>query len=91
MRLLWPSNSPDLNMIEPCWFWMKRHTTKHGPITSQDQLKEAWIKCWQEMPQERIQAWIERIVLHIKEVIKLDGGNEYKEGRLKGRSKNRVH
>ena len=70
---------------------MKRYTTKHGLITSQDQLKEAWIKCWQEMPQERIQAWIERIVLHIKEVIKLDGGNEYKEGRLKGRSKNRVH
>ena len=27
-RLLWPPNSPDLNMIEPCWFWMKRHTTK---------------------------------------------------------------
>ena len=19
MRLLWPGNSPDLNMIEPCW------------------------------------------------------------------------
>jgi hypothetical protein len=40
-RLLWPANSPDLNMIEPCWFWMKRYTTKHGPITSRDQLKEA--------------------------------------------------
>ncbi len=23
-RLLWPGNSPDLNMIEPCWFWMKK-------------------------------------------------------------------
>jgi hypothetical protein len=70
-------------MIESCWFWMKRYTTKHGPITSRAQLKEAWIKYWQEMPQERIQAWIERIELHIKEVIRLDGGNEYKEGRLK--------
>ena len=30
MRLLWLLNSPDLNMIEPCWFWMKRHNTKHG-------------------------------------------------------------
>jgi hypothetical protein len=39
----------------------------------------------------RIQAWIERIILHIKEVIILEGGNEYKEGRLKGQAKNRVH
>ena len=81
-RLLWPPNSPDLNMIEPCWFWMKRHTTKHGAITSQVQLKEAWIKCWKEMPQERIQAWIVRIIEHVKEVIQLEGRNEYCEGIL---------
>jgi hypothetical protein len=29
-QLLWPGNSPDLNMIEPCWMWMKRETTKQG-------------------------------------------------------------
>ena len=90
-RLLWPPNSPDLNMIEPCWFWMKRHTTKHGPITSRAQLKEAWIECWKEMPQERIQQWIERIVDHVQEVIQLESGNEYREGRLKGKEKLRVH
>jgi hypothetical protein len=43
------------------------------------------------MPQEKIQAWIERIIVHIKDVIRLEGGNEYKEGRLKGKAKNRVH
>jgi hypothetical protein len=78
-------------MIEPCWFWMKRKTTEKGLITSKAKLKEEWIKCWEEMPQERIQAWIERIKIHIQEVIRLDGGNEYKEGRLKGKGKNRVH
>lgn len=26
----WPSNSPDLNEIEPCWYWMKSHVTKHA-------------------------------------------------------------
>ena len=43
------------------------------------------------MPQEKIQAWIERIIAYIKDVIRLEGGNEYKEGRLKGKAKNRVH
>src|SRR5271170_5385240 len=30
LQLLWPGNSPDLNMIEPCWMWMKRRTTRNG-------------------------------------------------------------
>jgi hypothetical protein len=77
-------------MIEPCWFWMKRHTTKKGLITSREQLKQGWIKRWKEMPQENIQAWIERIISYIKDVIRLEGGNEYKEGRLKGKVKNRL-
>jgi hypothetical protein len=70
---------------------MKRQTTKHSAITSWAQLKEAWIKCWKEMPQEKIQAWIEKIVIHIQEIIRLEGGNEYQECRLKGKLKNRVH
>ena len=78
-------------MIEPCWFWMKRKTTEKCSITLRAKLKEEWIRCWKEMPQEKIQAWIERIKFHIQEVIRLDGGNEYKEGRLKGKAKNRVH
>jgi hypothetical protein len=43
------------------------------------------------MPEVKIQAWIERIIAHIKDVIRLEGGNEYKEGRLKGKAKSRVH
>ena len=71
-------------MIEPTWFWMKRDTTKRGPITSNKDLEKEWIRCWIDLPQTKIQAWIERIIIHIQEVIRLDGGNEYKEGRLKG-------
>ena len=33
VKLLWPSNSPDLNAIEPAWYWLKRETTKRG-VTS---------------------------------------------------------
>jgi hypothetical protein len=43
------------------------------------------------MLQEKIQAWIERIIAHIRDVIRLEGGNEYKEGRMKVKAKNRVH
>jgi hypothetical protein len=43
------------------------------------------------MPQEKIQAWIERIMAYIKDVVRLEGGNQYKEERLKVKAKNRVH
>ncbi|KAF1985386.1 hypothetical protein K402DRAFT_394729, partial [Aulographum hederae CBS 113979] len=61
-----PSIHPDLNAIEPCWFWMKRWTTKKGAPKSRA---------------EAIRAWIERIPRHIKEIIRCEGGNEYREGR----------
>jgi hypothetical protein len=80
-RLLWPGNSPDLNAIEPCWYWMKRETTKKGAPKNRAEAIRAWTKCWQDLPQEKIRAWIERIMRHIQEVIKLEGGNEYREGR----------
>jgi hypothetical protein len=32
------------------------------------------------MSQARIRRWIERIPYHIQEIIRLDGGNDYKEG-----------
>jgi len=91
-RMLWPSNSPDLNAIEPPWMWMKRETTKYGAASSKKQMKSDWIDCWDDITQEQIQAWIRRIPVHIQEVIRLEGGNEYKES-ISGRKKNpeRVH
>ena len=37
---------------------------------------------WKELPQELIRRWIERIPRHISEIIRLKGGNGYKEGAL---------
>ena len=34
------------------------------------------------MPQEKCQVWVKRFPTYIKEAIRLQGGNEYKEGRL---------
>jgi hypothetical protein len=83
MKLIWPANSPDLNAIEPCWFWMKRQTTKRGVASSEKQLKKDWLECWEKLPQEKIQEWIERIPEHIQRIIDCRGGNEYREGRGK--------
>ena len=35
-----------------------------------------------QMPQERIQAWIICIIKYVKKAIRLEGGNEYREGRF---------
>ena len=85
LRLLWPGNSPDLNAIEPCWPWMKRKTTRFGAPRTRTEMVKAWEKCWyKQLTQDRIQKWIERIPRHIQEVIRLNGGNEYREGREGG-------
>ena len=60
---------------------MKRKTTKKGAPKSRQEAVKAWQEVWQELPQERIQGWIERLLRHIKVIIELEGGNEYKEGR----------
>ena len=81
IRLFWCPNSPDLNMIEPTWFYLKRQTTKYGAPQSRKAAEQAWKKAWRELPQSKIRQWVERIMHHIKEVIRCEGGNEYKEGR----------
>lgn len=80
-QLLWPGNSPDLNMIEPAWPYMKRVTTKKGAPQSRAEAERVWREAWEGLEQWRIQAWIERIIRHIQEIIALEGGNEYKEGK----------
>ena len=55
IRLLWPGNSPDLNAIEPAWFWLKRRTTALGAPANRRALERAWYQGWDDMPQEQIQ------------------------------------
>jgi hypothetical protein len=81
-RLIWCPNSPDLNAIEPAWLYryLKRATTNLGGLPNRKTAIEKWTEEWAKMPQEKVQAWIDRIPRHIQEVIRLEGGNEYKEG-----------
>lgn len=91
MRLFWPGNSPDLNAIEGCWPYLKRVTTKKGAPRTRKTMEEAWLKAWAELKQSQIQHWIERIPRHIERIIELGGGNEYREGRFDGDSRNKVN
>lgn len=85
LRMIWPGNSPDLNMIEPCWVWMKRKTTQKGPPKTRKEAVTAWTHCWNnQLKQKKIQEWIERIPRAIQEIIRCGGGNEYREGREGG-------
>jgi hypothetical protein len=67
-------------MIEQCWPHLKRQTTKKGAPKSKREAEAVWRKAWDELDQNRIREWIERIPFHIQEVIRLEGGNEYQEG-----------
>lgn len=80
-RLLWCGNSPDLNMIEPCWAWMKRQTTRKGAPQNRRDGEKVWLDAWDFLEMEQIRRWIERIPWHIQQIIACQGGNEYLEGR----------
>ena len=63
---------------------MKRRTTEKCVPRTRKEAEKAWTKCWKDLSQAGIQRWIERIPRHIAEVIRLKGGNEYREGRVGG-------
>ena len=81
LRIIWCGNSPDLNQIEPCWLWMKRQTTRKGAPKTRKEAERRWVDCWiNQLSQERIRRWIKRMPRHLKEIIRLKGGNEYRKG-----------
>ena len=75
--MMWPGNSPDLNMIEPAWFHLKKVTTRDKSLSNRAEATRAWQKAWEELEQERIDAWCMKIRGRIQRVLDLKGGNEY--------------
>ncbi len=53
-KVLWPRNSPDLNMIEPVWGDHKRKMSKEGPVRSEEEAIERWRNAWQGMRQKML-------------------------------------
>nr|KMM68930.1 hypothetical protein CPAG_05253 [Coccidioides posadasii RMSCC 3488] len=63
--------------------WLKQHTTAKDAPQESKTAEHEWKKAWEELPQVKIQQWIEWIPHHIQEIICLKGGNEYREGGYK--------
>jgi hypothetical protein len=59
---------------------MKQRTTVQGATTNRAEMERRWNKAWEDLPQETLQKWVERIPGHIQQIIRRQGGNEYKEG-----------
>ena len=78
--LEWLANSPDLNAIEPVWARLKQYYRKKKLPNSRVQLEKCWSKRWKELVLEQLQRCVERIQGNVKWVIRLAGGNEYREG-----------
>ena len=43
-------------------------------------MEKRQLKAWEDLPQETIQAWVERIPYHITAIISEEGGNGYAKG-----------
>ncbi|KAI3377321.1 hypothetical protein L3Q82_008525, partial [Scortum barcoo] len=66
----WPARSPDLNPIEHIWDIMSRsiHQRHVAPQTVQE-LADALVQVWEEIPQETIRHLIRSMPRHCREVI----------------------
>lgn len=60
--LPWPANSPDLNQIEPCWYYLKRCISKRPfrPIKKEPTIS-AWEEEWEYLDMTQVDRWCGRL------------------------------
>jgi transposase len=74
--LVWPAQSPDLNLIEHLWVHLKRALQQYP--TSPKGVYELWEREeveWNEISAETCQKLVESMSRRIKAVIKAKGGH----------------
>ena len=70
----WPPSSPDLNIIERVWWYMKEELKKLlYVITTKDELKREIQRIWDGIDPRDFQHYIERLTCIIEDVIKAKG------------------
>lgn len=77
-KLIWPSNSPDLNPIETIWNEMKDQIkAKIGFKFTAIMIRELVVNVWKNYPVERINHHIMSMSRRIEACIANNGGNSY--------------
>ena len=74
--LPWPANSPDLNLIEHVWAYMKRKLDSDPERP--EKLEDLWErvqKIWTDLPDDFLQKLYESMPKRLEEVIRHKGGN----------------
>ncbi len=68
----WPPHSPDLNAIEFVWSWMTNYVNSQSPRTDAE-LKNAIELAWQNLPQSKIQSFIDHVKNNMQKAIESKG------------------
>ena len=68
----YPAHSPDLNPIENVWSWIANYVNSHRP-TDRRSLISLIQKGWNEIPQSKIQAYIDNLPARLQAVEKAGG------------------
>ncbi|OKO95224.1 Transposable element Tc1 transposase [Penicillium subrubescens] len=76
----WPPYSPDLNLIEKVWDWMKdwigdRYLKNYDRKLSYDQLREAVRAAWDTIPRSFLSQQIDLMQKRCQAVIDAQGGH----------------
>lgn len=72
----WPARSPDLNPIEHLWDQLKRRVrSRDPPPATLDELHDAVIEEWNNIPQENIVTLIRSMTDRMEELRRARGGN----------------
>jgi hypothetical protein len=73
--MVWPAQSPDLNLIEHAWFYLKRKLAEYEE--SPKGIEELWRRTqeeWNKIPAEVCQGLIESMPRRVEDVLKAKGG-----------------
>ncbi|KUJ17235.1 uncharacterized protein LY89DRAFT_585777, partial [Mollisia scopiformis] len=70
----WPPSSPDLNLIEKVWRWIKEELKKLPYVLkSKEDLKRELQKLWDRVDSRDFRPYIERLTCKIEDVIAVRG------------------
>ncbi|KAL0152830.1 hypothetical protein M9458_051870 [Cirrhinus mrigala] len=74
----WPARSSDLNPIEHIWYIMSRSIhQRHVASQTVQELADALVQVWEEIPQETIRHLIRSMPGHCRQVIRACGGHAH--------------